>query len=107
RGLIGLPWGSLREAWFGEHADKLIVMRYESLVSDPSRGIGGLYDFLGETSFKHDFDKFEYTQDEFDRRLGMPGLHTVKRKVEERSRTTLLPPDIFMKYADMNFWENE
>jgi sulfotransferase len=107
RGLVGLPWGSLREAWFGEHSEKLIVIRYESLVKDPSGVIGRLYDFLKETSYEHDFDNVEYTQDEFDRRLGMPGLHTVKRKVEERVRPTLLPPDIFMKYVDMNFWENE
>ncbi|WP_188797540.1 sulfotransferase family protein [Dyella nitratireducens] len=107
RGLVGLPWGSLREAWFGAYADKLIVMRYESLVRNPSSVIGRLYDFLGEPSFKHDFENVEYAEDEFDRRLGMPGLHTVKRKVEERNRPTLLPPDIFMKYADMNFWESE
>lgn len=107
RGLIGLPWGSLREAWFGEHADKIVVLRYESLVRDPANVLGRLYNFLGERWFEHDFENVEYAEDEFDRRLGMPGLHTVKRKVEERSRPTLLPPDIFMKYADMNFWESE
>ncbi|RUL70415.1 sulfotransferase family protein [Dyella choica] len=107
RGLIGLPWGSLREAWFGEHADKLIFLRYESLVRDPVNVMARLYDFLGEAHFKHDFNNVEFSEDEFDRRLGMPGLHTVKRKVEQRFRSTLLPPDIFMKYADMNFWEND
>jgi sulfotransferase len=107
RGLVGLPWGSLREAWFGEHADKLIVIRYESLTTAPALVIERLYDCLGEARFEHDFEHIEFSQDEFDRRLGMPGLHTVKRRVEPLSRSTLLPPDIFMKYADMNFWDNE
>lgn len=107
RGLIGLPWGSLREAWFGEHAHKLIVVRYESLATDPSNVVHRLYEALGEQPFAHDFEHIEYAEDEFDRRLGMPGLHQVKRKVALPNRHTLLPPDIFMKYADMNFWENE
>ncbi|GAB2580161.1 sulfotransferase [Dyella jejuensis] len=107
RGLIGLPWGSLREAWFGEHADKLIVIRYESLVSNPSAIVRQLYERLGEKPFNHDFENVGYQEEEFDRRLGMPDLHTVRRKVEHIGRPTILPPDLFMKYVDMNFWENE
>ena len=107
RGLIGLAWGSLREAWFGEHAEKLIVVRYESLMRDAAKVIRHLYDCLGEPLFNHDFENIEYQEEEFDRRIGMPDLHTVRRKVEHVERVTTLPPDLFMKYADMNFWGNE
>ena len=106
-GLIGLPWVSLREAWFGELAEKLIVVRYESLVRDPSNVIQRLYGRLSEKPFDHDFDNIDYQEEEFDLRLGMPDLHTVKRKVEPVERATILPPDLFMKYVDMTFWENE
>jgi sulfotransferase len=106
-GLIGLPWGCLREAWFGEHADKLVVVRYESMTKNPSEVVRRIYESIGEEPFGHDFEHIEYQEDEFDHRLGMPGLHTVKRKVQRLDRPTLLPPDLFMKYADMNFWENE
>jgi sulfotransferase len=107
RGLIGLPWGSLREAWFGEHAKKLIVVRYESLVTDTANIINGIYQQLGLELFQHDFENIEYQEEQFDQRLGMPDLHKVKRKVELEKRSTILPPDIFMKYADMNFWDND
>jgi len=107
RGLVGLAWGSLREAWFGEHANKLIVVRYESLVRDPSEVIRCLYERIGEQPFDHDFDNVEYHEEEYDRRLGMPDLHTVRRKIELEKRATILPPDLFTKYADTNFWENE
>jgi sulfotransferase len=106
-GLIGLPWGCLREAWFGEYADKLIVVRYESLTRNPSEVIRRIYEGIGEELFNHDFEHIEYREDEFDHRLGTPGLHTVKRKVQHADRPTLLPPDLFMKYVDMNFWEND
>jgi sulfotransferase len=107
RGLIGLPWGSLREAWFGEHASKLIVVRYESLVTDPVNIVSDIYRQLGMQPFSHDFDNIEYAEERFDQQLGMPDLHTVRRKVELERRNTILPPDIFMKYTDMNFWDNE
>jgi sulfotransferase len=107
QGLVGLPWGSLREAWFGEHARKLIVVRYESLTDNPQGVLRRIYEQLEEDPFDHDFDNVEYEEQEFDRRLGMPGLHTVRRKVGMEGRATVLPPDVFMKYADMNFWENE
>jgi sulfotransferase len=106
-GLVGLAWVSLREAWFGEHADKLVVIRYESLVRDPSSVLRRLYERLGEEPFEHDFENVQHQEEEFDLRLGMPDLHTVRRRVEQVERTTILPPDLFMKHVDMNFWENE
>jgi len=105
-GLIGLAWGSLREAWFGEYADKLIIVRYESFVRDPLYVMRQIYNRLGEDLFDHDFDNVEFQEEEFDHRLGMPDLHTVRRKVQLEERLTILPPDIFMKHVDMNFWEN-
>ncbi|MBB5357368.1 sulfotransferase [Rhodanobacter sp. ANJX3] len=106
-GLIGLAWSSLREAWFGENANKLIVLRYESLAREPAQTMERLYRALGEQPFPHDFENVAYEEDEFDHRFGMPGLHTVKRRVEFVERATVLPPDIFRKYADSNFWMNE
>lgn len=107
RGLVGAAWSSLREAWFGEHAKMLIVVRYESLTKNPKEVLSRIYEHLSEKPFEHDFENIEYQEDEFDRRLGMPGLHTVKRRVEYVERPTILPPDLFTKYVETNFWENE
>jgi sulfotransferase len=106
QGLIGLAWSSLREAWFGEHAEKLIVVRYESLIREPIKVMARLYELLGESPHTHDFENVTYAEDEYDLYLGMPDLHTVMRRVEFVERSTVLPPDIFMKYTDTNFWDN-
>ena len=90
-----------------DNADKLIVVRYESLVRDPSEVIRCLYERIGERPFDHNFENVEYHEEEYDRRLGMPDLHTVRRKIELEKRATILPPDLFMKDADTNFWESE
>ena len=41
------------------------------------------------------------------RLLGVKGLHDVRRKVEFKARRSILPPDLFNKYQDMDFWQDQ
>lgn len=104
-GLIGLAWSTLREAWFGEDAKRLVIVPYDHLVKEPKRTMGRLYTELGEKPFEHDFNNVAYDEADYDTYLGMPGLHTVRRKVEYIERKPCIPPDIFFKYASTHFWE--
>lgn len=104
-GLIGLAWSSLREAWFGEDADRLILIRYESLVREPGQVIERLYRELGEAPFQHDFDDLAYEAPDYDADLGMPGLHTVHRSVRAEARKPIIPPDIFAAHKELSFWD--
>ena len=65
-----------------------------------------LYEFLGEEHFDHDFSAVEYDAPAFDAQLGLDGLHRVHKKVEPRPRKTILPPDLFQRYAQLSFWQN-
>jgi sulfotransferase len=103
-GLIGQAWSTLREAWFGNAAQHLIVIPYDSLVQEPARVLRQLYEELGEPLFHHDFDHVTYDEPEFDIQLGMPGLHRVDGKVAPRPRSPSIPPDLFTKYAEASFW---
>jgi sulfotransferase len=103
-GLIGIRWSTLREAWFSEFAKHLIVVNYESLVHQPALTIQRLYQELHETPFAHDFQNVSYDEPEYDAVLGMPGMHKVRPKVEFDGRTSCIPPELFAKYADLNFW---
>jgi sulfotransferase len=107
KGLIGLSWTALREAWFGEFAEKLILVRYESLAKDPAHVMRELYDLLGQRHHDHDFSNIDYAEDNYDTGLGMPGLHTVRQKVEYMDRPTILPPDVFVRFAESSFWRTE
>jgi sulfotransferase len=104
KGLIGLPWGCLREAWFSQHADKLIVINYDTLVRSPASVLQRVYQELGEKWYEHDFGNLSYDEPEYDAHLGMPGMHKVGNKVEYQNRESCIPPDIFAKYSDLNFW---
>lgn len=103
--LIAPSMGSLRQAWFGEHANRIVAVRYDSLVTDPKGVIGALYREIGESAFAHDFDFLEYDEPEFDAFLGMPGFHRVSGNVRAAKRETILPSDIFNQY-NHEFWES-
>ena len=103
-GLIGVAWNLLREAWYGPNAGMLLLVRYESLVQHPEQAIRHIYDELGEPFFAHDFDHLEYNEPLYDARLGLPGMHSVRPKLQLQQRKSLLPPEIPAKCADTSFW---
>ena len=104
KGVLGLPYQSLKDAFFGPHARSLLILPYEVLTRAPAHALAEIYDFLEEAPFAHDFDNVEIEADEFDRQLGSPGLHAVSRKVEARFRTLSLPPDLINRFAQSQFW---
>lgn len=102
--LVGFAWAALKEAYYGEHAESLLIVDYDLLSQAPERVLRLVYDFIGEPWFEHDFEHLAYDAPAFDQGLGLAGLHTVKLKVALQSRRTILPPDLFKQYADLSFW---
>lgn len=104
--LVGFAWSALKEAYYGAQADSLLVVEYELLAQAPERVLRLVYEFIGEPWFEHDFEHIEYDAPAFDEALGVAGLHRVRPKVAVESRRTVLPPDLFEKYAQLSFWRN-
>jgi sulfotransferase len=103
-GLVGYALDALREAYFGEQAQKLILLEYQALARAPQDTMRLLYEMLDEPFFQHDFENLEYNEDDFDMALGTRGLHTVKRRVEWIERQTVLPPGLFDRFNGNAFW---
>jgi sulfotransferase len=106
KGLVGAAWTALREGWFSDHAAALIVLRYETLVASPAMAITRLYQALDEPEFAHDFNALSYAEPEYDARLGMPGLHDIAGAVRATPRQTVLSPDVFERFGNLQFWLN-
>jgi sulfotransferase len=104
--LVGFSWSALKEAYYGAQSDSLLVVEYELLAQAPERVLRLVYEFLGEPWFEHDFEHVAYDATAFDEALGIAGLHTVRPRVAVEPRRTLLPPDLFEKYAQLSFWHN-
>lgn len=106
-GTAGKAWTALKEAFYGEYSERLLLIDYDLLTQYPERTLSLVYDFLGEKEFQHNFENIDYQESEFDDTLGVKGLHTVRKKVEHIVRKTILPPDLFAKYSEMVFWGDD
>lgn len=103
-GMVGFAYHALKEAFFSEESDRLMLLSYESLTANPRAAMRAVYDFLGEPPFDHNFNDVSYDADEFDFRLGSPGLHRVSGPVKAKLRQTILPPDLFRRMEADTFW---
>jgi len=105
RGMVGFSFQAIKDAFYGQYAPgQLLLLTYESLARDPAATMRAVYQFIGETWFEHDFENVSYSANEFDERVGMPGLHNVRPKLAAIERTTILPLEIFNRFARESFW---
>jgi len=105
-GMVGYAYNALKEAFFGPDSANLLLLQYETLTSVPQKALAAIYEFIEEKSFKHDFAHIAFDARAFDAKAGTPGLHTVRPKVEAQSRETILPPDVFRRFENDDFWRD-
>jgi sulfotransferase len=105
-GFIGGPYSSLREAFFGLHSEKLLLVTYDSLTRAPESTMAAIYDFIGEAPFTHDFRNIKFSTEIYDASIGLAGLHRVGSVVEHKTRKTILPPDLFQRHEASEFWKD-
>jgi sulfotransferase len=106
-GLVGFALDALREGFYSEHSDRLLLVEYEALAKHPKDTVDAIYDWFKLPRFDHDYEHIEQIPgaDEFDEKLGTPGLHSVRSKVEWRERATILPPELFANFPPP-FWRS-
>ena len=107
-GMVGFAWNALREAVFGAQAERLLLVRYETLTANPMLVLNTIYEAINEAPFAHDPTHIEpaYDMIDFDIRLGTPGLHHVRSVVRAETRSTILPPDLFERFDRDAFWND-
>jgi hypothetical protein len=59
-GMVGGPYDALKQACYGSQRDRLLLVQYDTLTSDPGKTMHAIYDFLDEPYFDHDFDNVDY-----------------------------------------------
>lgn len=104
--LVGLAWSALKEAFYGEQGGALLVLDYDILAQRPREVLPLIYQFLGEATFEHDFERLEFDTADYDDGIGLKGLHKVRPRVGFESRPTILPPDLFQQYSQLSFWRD-
>jgi sulfotransferase len=105
-GLVAYPLSALKQAMHSAQSARLLLLPYDTLVSDPAYALNVIYDFTGLPGCTHDFENVAFDEKEFDSRLGTPGLHTIRPRVAREARDTILPPDLFVRYQSTPPWRD-
>lgn len=104
--MVGGPWSQLKQGFYSEEAENLLVVDYDLLAQAPDKVLRLIYEFIGQPWFEHDYQSLAYDEPEFDRNLGLPDLHKVRAKVQLQPRRSILPPDLFAQYSQLSFWQH-
>ncbi len=102
--LVGYAYNALKEAFYSEQSEYLLLVDYELLTIKPDKTLSLIYQFLGEIPYAHNFENVQYNESEFDNKLNTKGLHEVHSQVEFKPRKTILPPDLFERFDGLSFW---
>ncbi len=105
-GLVAYPLNALKQAMHSLQSARLLLLPYDTLVSNPAHALAAIYEFTGLPPYEHDFENVAFEEKEFDARLGTPGLHTVRPRVARDERETILPPDLFERYLATPAWRD-
>lgn len=103
---VGVAYNRIKDALHRGYRDRIHFVRFEQLTCDPKTVFCGIYSFLEEAPFEHDFERIEQVTFEDDEAFGMAaGLHSIRAKIEP------MPPqwpqllgEAAAPYAGLELW---
>src|ERR1039458_5942202 len=58
-GVVGYSLNATKEAYYGLHGDRLLMVKYDDLARDPHTALALIHEKLGLPEFEYDFDAIE------------------------------------------------
>jgi sulfotransferase len=107
-GTIGVAYNRIKDAIERGFRDRLHFVEFQNLTHHPHRTLEEIYEFLEILPFHHDFENVATYTREDDTVHGMPGLHTIRHKVEPvfDDSAHILGPKIKKELTGTEFWRN-
>lgn len=78
---VGYAYNVIRDAVTRGWQDCMHFVEYDQLTKNPKGVLEGIYDFLGEAGFSHDFENVEQVTFEDDFVYGYKDLHIIRQQV--------------------------
>jgi sulfotransferase len=101
---LRFAYDGIKEAITGDHKNKLMLIEYEYLAKYPDQILKSLYNFIDEPYFEHDFNNVISEYDEYDEDANIIGLHKIRKEIKFIERPTILPPDIWQTFSNLEVW---
>ncbi len=79
---VGHAFNGIRDAVTRGWLENMHFVDFDQLTRDPRMTMEGIYHFLGEAPYRHDFEQVEQVTVEDDRVYGFKELHKIKSRVE-------------------------
>jgi sulfotransferase len=105
--VVGYSLNAFAEAFYGPYQRNLLVVDYADLAQRPLLVLNDIHAALELDPYDYyDINHVETPPgaEEFDRNIGLPGLHALRPKILYEPRNSLLPPDIFAALPEP-FWK--
>ena len=104
--VVGRAYTAMQDALVRGYRDRMHFVHFDDLTRNPKDALQGIYKFLGEQPFDHDFEHVEQVTTEDDMVHGVKGLHDIRpavRPVPKRARELLGP--LAQKYRGPYVWD--
>lgn len=82
---VGRAYNAIRDAVTRGWLDCMHFVEYDELTGDPKKTLDGVYRFLEEDTFQHDFNNVQQVTIEDDFIYGFKDLHTIRPVVQPQS----------------------
>lgn len=82
---VGRTYNAIGDAVTRGWLDCMHFVEYDRLTTNPKEALDGIYNFLGEAEFAHDFDNVEQVTFEDDFVYGYKDLHVIRQQVRPQS----------------------
>lgn len=104
---IGLAYNRIKDAIQRGYRNRLHFVKFNQFTSFPKTTMKGIYRFLEEEYFEHDFDHIEQVIFENDEVYGYTDLHTIQSKIEPKKSDWIqvIGKEVGMKYQGLNLWD--
>ncbi len=102
---VGLAYNRVKDALRRGLGERMYLVEFEKLTSEPAAELARIYAFLEEEPFAHDFEKVEQVTWENDAVHGVKGLHDIRQKVRPIApQWNEILGQFAEQYGRMNFW---
>jgi sulfotransferase len=104
---VGKAYNAIKDALVRGYGDRMHFIFFDELTKNPEKVMKGVYKFLGEKYYPHDFKNVAQSTKEDDRIYGFTDLHTIRNEVKPlMSDWKIILGEQAEKYGKLNFWFN-
>lgn len=103
---VGIAYNRIRDALARGYSNRMHFVEFKALTEQPAHTMNEIYNFLELPFYEHNFNNVEQSTSENDDVHGIPGLHTIRNKVEPVKDIALnvLGKETYDKYSNAEFW---